>query len=194
MSSKIIALATGIVVAATLAAPTAEAGMRIHFGFPIGAFNAGGGHGHYRSHHHDDYRALRRAKAAEAARIRRERAAAARARKERAAALAAAKRERAAAVAAAKAAERRKAAAAAAEDKKSADAVVAKNTISAERVGQRAPDGKSNAAAPLKTAANTATADTTTSGATTSDEAPAKLECKRYFANVGMTISVPCTQ
>jgi len=186
MNGKIIALATGIVAAATLAAPTAEAGMRIHFGFPIGVFNAGGGHGYHHSYRRDEeeYRALRRAKAAEAAR-RRERAAAI-------AAAAEARKEREAARAAAKAAEKRKAAAAAAlaaaEAKKKADAVAAESTDAVEKADTRPSPAR------LKTAANETADDAMPSSSTASDQTPAKLECKRYFANVGMTISVPCPE
>lgn len=191
MKGRIIALATSIVAAATLAAPSAEAGMRIHFGFPIGAFNVGGGHSHYHRHNGyyeiQRYKALQRAKAAEAARLKREKAAAQ-------AAAAKAKKEQAAAIAAARAAEKRKAAAAAAlaaaeeKNKKLAEDQASVKSASNTDAVEPVVTGNTKSAL-VKTASNT-----TDANSSATDEAPAKLECKRYFANVGMTISVPCTE
>ena len=194
-SVKAIAIATGLLTAVMGMAPTAEAGMRIHFGFPIGAFHAHGGHKHYHAHryHAHRLREIRRAKAIEAE-LRRERAAAAaaaaKARKERAAALAAAKKaeeaKKKAAEAAAIAAKQKKLQAVAAAETASIKAVEPANT--AEKVDPPIPVK----AEPLKTAANTTA--TTASEPKLADEDPEPLECKRYFANVGMTISVPCSE
>lgn len=178
-TTKAIAIAAGILAGVTLSAPGAEAGMRIHFGFPIGSFYSGGGHHHARKYHARRLHALRRAKAIEAARARKAAAAAARAERKRAAALAAA------------AEAKRKAAAerAAAEQKKLEAAEEAE--LAAIPVPVKKPDAPANGSgtAPLKTAAITSAID-----APPADEEPAKLECKRYFANVGMTITVPCTE
>lgn len=173
--------AAGILAGMTFSAPGAEAGMRIHFGFPIGSFNAHG-RGHHRhvykphsARHHN----WRRARAIEAARARKAAAAAARAEKRRAAALAAA------------AEAKRKAAAerAAAEQRELEAAQAAK--MAAIPPPAKKPDAavKETETAALQTAA-VATVD----GSRSSDEQPAKLECKRYFANVGMTITVPCSE
>lgn len=171
--------AAGILAGMTFSAPGAEAGMRIHFGFPIGSFNARGG-GHHRHahkyHHARRHHELRRAQAIEAARARKAAAAAERAERRRAAALAAAaeaKRKAAAQRAAAEQAE-----------------------LEAAKVAQIPPPVK-KPDLPAK-ATETAALDTAALGATDEprrvDEEPAKLECKRYFANVGMTITVPCTE
>lgn len=189
-NTKAIALAAGMLAGVALSAPGAEAGMRIHFGFPIGSFHARGGHHHHHhahKYHHRRLKALRRAKAIEAAR-RREAAA------EAAAARAA--KKRAAAVAAAAEAKRKAAAVAAAEAKRKAaaeQAAAEQQKLEAARKAELAavplPVKKSDAPIePLKTAAVTTTDSNQTGGE------PAKLECKRYFANVGMTISVPCTE
>ena len=189
-NTKAIALAAGMLAGVALSAPGAEAGMRIHFGFPIGSFHARGGHHHHHhahKYHHRRLKALRRAKAIEAAR-RREAAA------EAAAARAA--KKRAAAVAAAAEAKRKAAAVAAAEAKRKAaaeQAAAEQQKLEAARKAELAavplPVKKSDAPIEsLKTAAVTTTDSNQTGGE------PAKLECKRYFANVGMTISVPCTE
>lgn len=177
-NTKAIALAAGMLAGVALSAPGAEAGMRIHFGFPIGSFHARGGHHHHHhahKYHHRRLKALRRAKAIEAAR-RREAAA------EAAAARAA--KKRAAAVAAAAEAKRKAAAEQAAAEQQKLEAA-----RKAELAAVPLPVKKSDAPIePLKTAAVTTTDSNQTGGE------PAKLECKRYFANVGMTISVPCTE
>ena len=212
MNSKIItttnaiAIATSIIAAATLAAPTAEAGMRIHFGFPIGSFIAGGGHHHHHRHHcYDDYsfrraeryRAYERAQAAEAARLRREKAAAVaaarRAKKEQqAAAAVAAKAEaerRAAEAATLAAAKKKQQAVALAAAESNQEALAAKEDVAVLATSNptTAPEVSASNSEPVKTAS-------VSSLQKPEGNEPAKLECKRYFANVGMTISVPCSK
>ena len=168
--NKTIAIVTRILATAAVLAPSAQAGVRIGFGVPLGAMIL---------HHQQQeaYRAdaYRRHQAREAAELRRERA---RAR----AAAAKAKKERAAAIAAANAAEaaRKKAVAAAAAAAPAPTATVA-NT--------EAPKVETKVLA-----ASNSVAPTQTQATRTAEKEPAKLECKRYFANVGMTISVPCTE
>ena len=177
-TTKAIALAAGVLAGAALSASGAQAGMRIHFGFPLGSFHTGGGHHQAHNYHAGRLHALRRAREIEAARARKAAAAAARYEQKRAALAAAAAAKRKAA------AER-----AIAEQKKLEAAKEAELATIPEPV--KKPDVKGNGpgAAPLKTAAVTAAADPAPA-----DEEPANLECKRYFANVGMTITVPCTE
>ncbi len=177
-NGKIIALATVVLAGLSFSAPSAQAGMRIHFGFPIGSFHAGGHHHHHV--HRYEYRrleALHRARAIEAARRRQAAAEAAAARAER---------KRAAALAAAAAAKRKAAAELAAAEQKKLEAA-RQAELAAVPLPERKPEAP--AGEPLKTAAVATPANSQPAG-----EQPAKLECKRYFANVGMTIRVPCTE
>ncbi|HEX7073233.1 MAG TPA: hypothetical protein VF226_04270 [Hyphomicrobiaceae bacterium] len=177
-NGKIIALATVVLAGLSLAAPGAQAGMRIHFGFPIGSFYAGGHHHHHHAHRYEYRRlqALRRARAIEAARRRQAAAEAAAARAER---------KRAAALAAAAAKRQAAAELAAAEQKKLEAAREAE--LAAVPLPERKPE------TPAGEALQTADA-TTAANSQPATETPAKLECKRYFANVGMTIRVPCSE
>ncbi len=171
-TKAIAAVAAGMLAGMALPAPVAEAGMRIHFGFPIGSFHAHGGghHRHVHKYHGGRHHARRRARAIEAARARETAAAAARAEKRRAAAQAAT------------AEARRKAAA----QRAANEARLANIPLPVKKADLPA---KATETAALDTAAIT-----TTSGTRSADEAPVKLECKRYFANVGMTITVPCSE
>ena len=85
MYKTTIALAAGMMAATAIAAPGAQAGVRIGFGFPIGALIA---QKHYEQQRYEaeKYRAMRAAQLAEAVRLKRKRAqaiAAAEAKKDR---------------------------------------------------------------------------------------------------------------
>jgi len=186
-----VAIATCVLVASTLgSASSAEAGMRIHFGFPIGAFYAYGGHS-ARYHSYDAYRPreIRRAKAIEAE-LKREKAAAAAAK---------ARKEQAPAEPAAKAGETTKKKAAAASLAPNQKALQPETATISESPKSVEP-GDDVAVIPplpeksetLRTGANAAIM--TNSEAEVAQEDSQPLMCKRYFANVGMTISVPCSK
>ena len=186
MNTK-IAIATTVMTAAIAMTSTAEAGVRIGFGFPIGAMVV---HKHMEAQQYEArQRAYRAAKAEEAARLKRQQAiAAAKARQEKAKAIAAAKAEAAKAdkadeIAAAKARVAARAQAnAAGEQAKNETAA----TTTAANTSRSSVD---SASAPVKTAENTRTAG---GGKISNTTQTTKLECKRYFANVGLTVSVPC--
>ncbi|HEX5600739.1 MAG TPA: hypothetical protein VFX46_08885 [Hyphomicrobiaceae bacterium] len=175
-TTKTFTLVAGILAGVALSAPAAEAGMRIYFGFPVGGFYVGGGHHHYRAHkyHAWRYHDLRRARAIEAERARKAAIAAERAEQKRLAALAVAKR---------KAADARA-------DAGAKEPEAAEITLAAIPLPVKKPDNpNASEAGTLTTAAITTAANSAPFG-----EEPKKLECKRYFANVGLTITVPCTE
>ncbi len=178
MNTK-IAIATSIMAATVAMTSTAEAGVRIGFGFPIGAFVA---HRHMEAQEYEArrYRAQQRAERAEIARLKRQQAIeAAKVRKAKAEAIAAAKAEKAAAAKAK----------AVAEAKARTKAEEANKTVVATATSDAPAATSTGSTANVKTAANTA------AGADSSpkpENVVTKLECKRYFANVGLTISVPC--
>ncbi|MGE8941097.1 hypothetical protein ACO2I3_04220 [Leptospira interrogans] len=188
MNTK-FAIATTVMTAAIAMTSTAEAGVRIGFGFPIGAMVL---HKNMEAQEYERrQRAYQAAKAEEAARIKRQQAiAAAKARQQKAKAIAAAKADKADEIAAAKArvAARAQANANAASEQAKTEPVVATATATPSTTATVAA-----APANVKTAANTTTtANTTNAGGKATNETATKLECKRYFANVGLTISVPC--
>ena len=187
MNTK-FAIATTVMTAAIAMTSTAEAGVRIGFGFPIGAMLL---HKNMEAQEYERrQRAYHAAKAEEAARIKRQQAiAAAKARQQKAKAVAAAaKADKADEIAAAKARVAARAQANAASEQ-------AKNEPAVATATATPPTTATVSAAPanVKTAANTSTtANTTNAGGKATNDTATKLECKRYFANVGLTISVPC--
>jgi hypothetical protein len=186
MNTK-FAIATTVMTAAITMTSTAEAGVRIGFGFPIGAMLL---HKNMEAQEYERrQRAYHAAKAEEAARIKRQQAiAAAKARQQKAKAVAAAKADKADEIAAAKARVAARAQANAASEQ-------AKNEPAVATATATPPTTATVSAAPanVKTAANTSTAaNTTNAGGKATNDTATKLECKRYFANVGLTISVPC--
>lgn len=191
MNRTIITLTTSIVAATSVLAPAAQAGgLRLGLGFPIGVLVAGAAHQSYEAQRYEyaKKRAMLRAQQAEAARLHRQRALAAAAAAKKAAAEAAAEKQaqlEAAAASEAAAAARKKAVAAALAQRQQARDVGAVSSS-----GPATPTVAQTTPAPVKTAANTGPAKI---APTATEPETARLDCKRYFANVGMTISVPCT-
>jgi len=170
-TTKTFAIVMGLFAGLSLSAPAAEAGMRIYVGFPVGGFYVGGGHYRYHGHkyHWWRYHKLHRLRAIEAERARK----AARAEQRRLAALAAA----------------RKAAEARPEVEVKEPEVAEISPVSVPLPVKKPDNAKVNDQVALTTAAVTPATEPTPPG-----EEPKKLECKRYFANVGLTITVPCTE
>ncbi len=201
MMRTLIALVAAIIVATTVEVPRASAGVRIGFGFPIGAMMATPSHKHsYNRGHHRSRAAssvYKKKKSIAASRAHRARIAEA----QRQRAIARANARAAAKIAAAKAAA--KASAATTDDpveEKTEDAATTTTTTTYEPT-PLAPAPITPPGGPVATTVEPAMVQTTATmsvpdkPAATEKSEPApskKADCKKFVASVGLTITVPC--
>ncbi len=213
MRKSWIVFAAVLIAAAAYTAPPASAGIRIGFGFPLGAFTAHPSHGpsynrgHRRSHEASDHyrkkRAVASARAAERARIARMRE------------VQQARQARAAAAARENAASAKAAAAKTREKTRETDSDKTNETAAASEPAPLAPAPIAvPGAAPVATAVEPGMVQTTaTIGAPAPVTAPVessvvkataapastpsgskskKADCRKFVPAVGLTISAPC--